>query len=63
MVISGIKVYKETDHFIGNAISIQANVTDSERVSGMNDKVQETFDPVDILVHYAMIGLFSKTPF
>ena len=42
-VVSEIKVIKETDQFVGNAISIQANVTYPERVSGMNCKVQETF--------------------
>lgn len=63
-VVSEIKSLKEKDNeFAGNAVAIQANVTDSDEVEMMINKSKDHFGNIDILVNNAMVGRYFLRPF
>jgi 3-oxoacyl-[acyl-carrier protein] reductase len=62
-IVSEIKTSKESDTLIGDAITVQANVTDAEQVSDIMEKIQERFGHVDILVNNATVGRYFLKPF
>lgn len=57
-VVSEINDYRYGNQLVGNAMAIQANVTNAEQVDHMMNKIQKTFGDVDILVNNAMIGRY-----
>ncbi|MDR4491627.1 MAG: SDR family oxidoreductase [Candidatus Nitrosocosmicus sp.] len=62
-VVSEIKTFKESDPLVGDAIAVQANVTDVEQIHIMMDKIRDTFGNVDIMVNNAMVGRYFLKPF
>jgi 3-oxoacyl-[acyl-carrier protein] reductase len=63
-VVSEIKSLKENNNeFTGNAVAIQANVTDSDEVERMIHKTKDLFGNIDILVNNAMVGRYFLEPF
>jgi 3-oxoacyl-[acyl-carrier protein] reductase len=62
-VVSEINDYRNGNQLVGNAMAIQANVTNTEQVDHMMNKIQKTFGDVDILVNNAMIGRYFLKPF
>jgi NAD(P)-dependent dehydrogenase (short-subunit alcohol dehydrogenase family) len=62
-VVSEIRSLKENNEFTGNAVAIQANVTDSDEVEQMINKSKDRFGNIDILVNNAMVGRYFLNPF
>ena len=58
-VVSEIKSLKEKDNeFAGNAVAIQANVTNSDDADKLINKSKDRFGNIDILVNNAMVGRY-----
>ena len=62
-VVSEIGSLKENNEFIGNAVAIQSNVTDSDEVEKMINKSKDRFGNIDIVVNNAMVGRYFLKSF
>jgi len=51
---------RDVEEMGGQAITIPTDVADAEQVEAAAAKVEETFGPIDIWVHVAMVSVFSQ---